>query len=296
MSETIPPVESAPMVGAEPPARRPSVLRRVFTRPSVIVASSVFAAVVLLAVLSPWILPDPAAIDGDHRLQPPQSGLWFGGDNFGRDVLARVVAGARSSLLVGVLTAVLAVLVGTSIALLSSMFRRVDLILMRIVDGIMAFPVIVLALSMLAILGPGLKTIIVCLVIVMSPGVTRVVRSTALVVAELPMIESARVLGASNLRILVKYILPSCVTPILIQSGIIFTVAIIIESGLSFIGAGLPPDVPSWGDSLATSRNYLDTAWWLWVFPGAALVIVVFAVNTIIDAMRDAFDPRNAER
>ena len=296
MSETKPSAESAPAAEPASSDRKPSVLRKVFRRPSVIVASSVLAAVILLALASPWILPDPAAIIGEHRLQPPQKGLWFGGDNFGRDVLSRVLAGARSSLLVGVLTAVAAVFVGTSIALLSSMFRRVDLILMRIVDGIMAFPVIVLALSMLAILGPGLKTIIICLVIVMSPGVTRVVRSTALVVAELPMIESARVLGASNLRILTKYILPSCVTPILIQSGIIFTVAIIIESGLSFIGAGLPPDVPSWGDSLATSRNYLDTAWWLWVFPGLALVTVVFAVNTVIDAMRDAFDPRNAER
>ena len=289
-------MDSAQSVELTDSARRPSVLQQIAKRPSVIAAAAVLAIIVMLALAAPWILADPAAIDGANRLQPPRSGLWFGGDNFGRDVLARVVAGARSSLLVGAITALLAVGIGTTIALLSSMFRRVDLLLMRLIDGIMAFPVIVLALSMLAILGPGLQTIIVCLVIVMSPGVTRVVRSTALVVAELPMIESARVLGASHLRILFKYILPSCVTPILIQSGIIFTVAIIIESGLSFIGAGLPPDVPSWGDSLATSRNYLDTAWWLWVFPGMALVTVVFAVNTIIDAMRDAFDPRNAGR
>lgn len=282
--------------GVEEVTPRPGPFRRAFAKPSVRVATAVLAIAFLAAVLSPWIVADPNSIVGADRLKPPSGKHWFGADNFGRDVFARVVVGGRSSMLVGTLTAAIALLVGTVVALVGSFYRKADLILMRFVDGIMAFPVVVLALSMLAILGPGLKTIVLCLGFVMFPGAARIIRSTALVVSELPMIESARVLGASNFRILRKYLLPACLTPIVIQAGIIFTVAIIVESALSFIGAGLPPDVPSWGESLATARNYLDTAWWLWVFPGLALVTVVLAVNTIVDALRDAFDPREAAR
>ncbi len=269
-----------------------STLQRLFQRKVVVVASIVLATIATLAILSPWVIADPNAIVGTDRLLPPSETYWFGTDNFGRDAFARVVVGAKSSMYVGAITALVATTLGTFIAILSSMFPRIDLILMRLVDGIMGFPILVLALSMLAILGPGIQTVVLCLIIVMFPGVTRIVRSTALVVAESPMIESARAIGASNWRIMRKYILPACVTPILIQAAIIFTVAIIVESGLSFIGAGLPPEVPSWGDSLATARNYLDTAWWLWVFPGAALVAVVLSVNLIVDALRDIFDPR----
>lgn len=275
---------------------RPGPLRIILRRPLVRLALGVLLFVIAVVVLSPWLIGDPNAIVGLDRLQGPSGRHWFGTDNFGRDVFARVFAGGRASMFIGLMTALVAVSLGVAIALVCSFFRAADLIIMRIVDGIMAFPVIILALSMLAIIGPGVSTIVLCLSVVMFPGVTRIVRSTALVVAELPMVDSARVLGANNWRILTKYILPSCMTPIVIQGGIVFTVAILIESGLSFIGAGLPPDVPSWGDSLATSRNYLDTAWWLWVFPGAMLITVVLAVNTVIDALRDAFDPREAGR
>lgn len=269
-----------------------SALQRLFQKKVAVVASIVLAAIAILAILSPWVIGDPNAIVGAERLVGPSWTHLFGTDNFGRDVFTRVIVGAKSSMFVGVITALVATTIGTFIAILSSMFPRIDLILMRLIDGIMGFPILVLALSMVAILGPGLQTVVICLIIVMFPGVTRVVRSTALVVAESPMIESARAIGASNLRIMRKYILPACLTPILIQAGIIFTIAIIVESGLSFIGAGLPPDVPSWGDSLATARNYLDTAWWLYTFPGIALVVVVLCVNVIIDSLRDIFDPR----
>ncbi len=273
---------------------RDSALKRLFQRKAAIVASITLATIAVLAILSPWVIADPNAIVGTDRLLPPSEIYWFGTDNFGRDNFARVVVGAKSSMFVGAVTALVATAIGTFVAILSSMFSKLDLVLMRLVDGIMGFPILVLALSMLAILGPGIQTVVLCLIIVMFPGVTRIVRSTALVIAESPMIESAKAVGASNLRIMRKYILPACVTPILIQAAIIFTVAIIVESGLSFIGAGLPPEVPSWGDSLATARNYLDTAWWLWLFPGAALVAVVLSVNLIVDALRDIFDPRES--
>lgn len=273
-----------------------SAFKFFLTRKSSVIASVILGVFLITSFLSPLIFPDPNLIVAKDRLLPPSARHFFGTDNFGRDVLVRVFAGGKSSVTVGLLTAIFAIILGTSIALVASSAPKFDLLLMRLIDGIMAFPIIILALSMLGILGPGMRTVIICLVFVMTPSVTRIVRSTALITAQLPMIDSARILGASKWRIMKKYILPACSTPILIQSGIIFTVAILIESGLSFIGAGLPPDVPSWGESLSNSRNYLQIAWWLWVFPGLALVLVVLCVNNLIDTFRDYLDPRGAQK
>lgn len=276
------------------PSRR--LWHRLTRRPGAIVAIVVLAIVVLGAIVGPLLLGDPNAFVGADRLRPPSGAHWFGTDNYGRDVFTQVVFGARSSLVVGLISGVGATLIGTIIAVLASTSRWFDLIVMRIVDGVMSFPVLVLALAMVAILGAGLVTVNICLIIVLFPGVTRVVRSTALVVAELPMLDAARAAGAGRPRILWRYVLPACVTPILVQGAIVFTVAILVESALSFIGAGLPPDVPSWGASLAASRSYLGTAWWMWLFPGAALVSTVLATNILIDDIRDLLDPRMTER
>lgn len=270
--------------------------RRLARRRGAVVALGVLLIIVIGAIFGPLLVGDPNAFVGTARLRPPTSGHWFGTDNYGRDVLAQVVYGARSSLLVGVVSGIGASVLGTAIALLASMSRWFDLVLMRIVDGVMSFPILVLALAMVAILGAGLVTVNICLVIVLFPGVARVVRSTALVVAELPMLDAARAAGCSKWRILWRYILPACLTPILVQGAIVFTVAILVESALSFIGAGLPPDVPSWGASLAASRSYLSTAWWMWAFPGGALVATVLATNVLIDNVRDLLDPRMTER
>lgn len=287
-------VEGAVMVTTT--AASPRLWRRLARRPGAMIAAAFLLIVVLGAIFGPLLVDDPNAFVGTARLQPPSPQHWFGTDNYGRDVLAQVVYGARTSLLVGVVSGVGATVLGTLIALLASMSRWFDLVVMRVVDGVMSFPILVLALAMVAILGAGLVTVNICLVIVLFPGVTRVVRSTALVVAELPMLDAARAAGAGRTRILLRYVLPACVTPILVQGAIVFTVAILVESALSFIGAGLPPDVPSWGASLAASRSYLSTAWWMWAFPGAALVGTVLATNVLIDDVRDLLDPRTTER
>ena len=266
--------------------------RRLIRRPSAIVALVVLVLIVVGAVVGPLLVVDPNAFSGLDRLKPPSPQHLFGTDNYGRDVFARVVYGARASLTVGVISGVGATALGTVVAIVAAMVRVIDLILMRVVDGVMSFPVLVLALAMVAILGPGLGTVNLCLIIVLFPTVTRVVRSTALVVAELPMIDAARAAGAGRTRILVRYILPASVTPILVQGAIVFTVAILVESALSFIGAGLPPDVPSWGASLASARSYLTQAPWMWLFPGGALVATVIATNVLIDRIRDLLDPR----
>lgn len=270
--------------------------RKLVRRRGAVIALVVLLIIVVGAIFGPLLVGDPNAFVGAARLRAPSAAHWFGTDNYGRDILAQVVYGARSSLLVGLVSGVGASLLGTAVALLASMSRWFDLLVMRIVDGVMSFPILVLALAMVAILGAGLVTVNICLVIVLFPGAARVVRSTALVVAELPMLDAARAAGCGKWRILWRYILPACVTPILVQGAIVFTVAILVESALSFIGAGLPPDVPSWGASLAASRSYLSTAWWMWAFPGAALVATVLATNVLIDNVRDMLDPRMTER
>lgn len=276
--------------------RPAGLLKRLLRRPGTAAAMAFFFLIVLAAIAAPLLVGDPNSFVATARLQPPSPAHWFGTDNLGRNVLARVVYGARASLLVGAVTCVLTTVIGTAIGIAASMFRPVDLIVMRIVDGVMSFPVIVLALALMAILGPGLITVVISMVVVFFPGVTRVVRSTALVVSELPMIDAAKSAGAGRSRVFFRYILPHCTTPVLVQAAIVFTAAVLVESALSFIGAGLPPDVPSWGAALAESRSYLANAWWMWCFPGLALIGTVLAVNIVIDSGRDILDPREVDQ
>ncbi|MFG1922018.1 ABC transporter permease [Cryptosporangium sp. NPDC048952] len=279
-------------VGRLLPAQRPAgVLRRVLRRRGAAVAAGLFVVIVLVAAIGPLVAGDPNAFDALARLQPPSPGHPFGTDNLGRDVAVRVLYGGQASLLVGASVSASSVAIGALIGVAAALFHPVDLVVMRIVDGIMSFPVIVLALSMVAILGAGLGTVITALTIVLVPSVARIVRGRALVVSRLPMIDAARMVGAGRWRIMTRYVLAHCVTPVLVQAAVVFTTAVLIESALSFIGAGLPPDVPSWGASLAESRNYLQSAWWMWLFPGLALLATVLCANVVIDAVRDVLDP-----
>lgn len=275
------------------PKKNVQAWRRILARPRVIVALACIVIVVGGAIVAPWVGANPNAFEATERLQPPSFEHLFGTDNLGRDVLSRTLFGARASLTVGIITSILVTVVGVTVGVCSAMFRWVDVVVMRIVDGVMSFPIIVLALAMAAILGARLGTVILALVIVLSPGMARIVRSSALVASELPMIDAARAIGSRQLRILWKYVLPHCLTPVLVQAAITFTVAVLVESALSFIGAGLPPDVASWGGALSEARSYLTSAVWMWGFPGLALVATVLSVNVIIDVVRDVLDPRD---
>jgi peptide/nickel transport system permease protein len=279
---------------ATPDVHRPGLLREVLRRKSIVVAGSLFVLIALVSFAGPYLVGDPNAFSALDRLSRPSAAHVFGTDNLGRDIAIRVLYGGRASLTVGFLVSVLSVLLGALVGIAASMYRPVDLVVMRIVDGVMSFPIIVLALSMMAILGPGIVTVVLALVIVMVPSVARIVRGRALVVSQLPMIDAARIAGAGRWRILLTYVLPHCLTPVLIQAGVVFTTAVLTESSLSFIGAGLPPGVPSWGASLAESRNYLQTAWWMWLFPGLALLATVLSANVVIDGVRQILDPRSA--
>jgi peptide/nickel transport system permease protein len=274
-----------------------SRLRLLLRNPTAVFSLTALALLIFAAAFAPLITHyNPLAISPAFRFRPPGLQHLFGTDHLGRDIFAIVLYGARTSLLVGAL--VMAVAMGSAVVLglLASFNRGLDAVLMRFVDGIMAFPGIVLATAATGYLGPSIETVVIALSIVLIAPALLVVRGQALVVRELPMIEAARAVGVPELRILTRYMLPAVISPILVQASFIFSAAVLGEAALSFIGLGVGPRDVSWGGALTEARNYVANAWWMLFFPGAALVVAILAVNLTGDALRDAFDPRSTRR
>lgn len=245
------------------------------------------------AILTPYA---PNALDTTRILNSPNLDNIFGTDHYGRDVFTRVAYGARISLGVGFLVILVVGITGSVVGLVSGYIRWVDNILMRAMDILMAFPGFVLAIGIMAILGPRLSNVVIALSIVYTPLVARVVRGTTLQLREFQYVEAARAIGGTNVRILSKHIFPNCVAPLTVQLTVIFAYAVLAEAGLSFIGAGVPPEVPSWGIVLSEGRNYLQTAPWIALFAGSAITITVLAVNLLGDGLRDITDPHLRNR
>jgi peptide/nickel transport system permease protein len=235
---------------------------------------------------------DPLLVRPEIRLARPGPEHRFGTDNFGRDLYSRTVYGARTSLLVGLSVALLAALAGTAMGLLGGYYQRVDLILMRIMDGMMAFPGIVLAVGIMAAMGPHVGNVVVALSIVQTPRVVRVVRSVVISLRNMQYVEAARCIGVSDLRMLCRHILPNCISPLVVQCTFIFSEAVLGEASLSFLGVGAPPEIPSWGVILGEARLYIRNAPWMMFLPGAALTLTVLALNLVGDGIRDWLDPR----
>ena len=255
-------------------------------------------AVILLLVLAaataaPWLTPyNPLTLDVPARLQAPGRAHPFGTDDFGRDIFSRVLFGARLSLLVGTLVTVSATAAGVIVGLAAGSNPRTDRILMRIMDGLMAFPDIVLAIALMATLGPSVRNVIIALGFVYTPRVARVVRASALVIVNQEYVEAARAMGASRARILARHILANSVSPMNVQATFIAAYAMLGEAALSFLGVGVPPQVPTWGGIIASGQVYLRQAAWISVFPGAAIILSVLALNLLGDGLRDFLDPR----
>ncbi|WP_207459264.1 ABC transporter permease [Azospirillum sp. SYSU D00513] len=269
------------------------LLRQLLRRPLVVVALVLLAAILAVAALAPWIMPyNPMKMDIIGRLKPPTAAHWFGTDEFGRDVLSRVMQGARLSLLVGVLVVAVAALLGTLLGLAAGYLRALDGALMRLTDALMAFPDILLAIAFMAALGPSLYNVVLALGIVYTPRVARVVRAASLVVREMPYVEAATALGCSTPRIVFLHILPNLLSPIVVQATFIFASAILTEAALSFLGVGVPPTTPTWGNMIAGAQQYFRQADWLVLFPGLAIVLTVLALQIVGDGLRDALDPR----
>ena len=263
---------------------------RVFARRNVTLVAGTFALLLLVAsaVGAPlWTVTDPQQMSPLVRLQAPNAAHLFGTDHFGRDILARTLYGGRISLRVGVIVALLALGVGTGVGLVSGFYRALDTVVMRVVDGLMAIPSILLALALMALVRASVETVIAALVVPEIPRVVRVVRAQVLSLREQTMVEGARAIGAGVPRVLLRYILPALVAPLIVQGSHICASAILVESYLSFLGAGTPPHIPSWGNIMAEGRAYVQLGVWIILFPGLFLMLTVLSINLIGDGLRD---------
>jgi peptide/nickel transport system permease protein len=259
----------------------------------VMVSAALLLVIAVLALGAPWFASfdpnDTAVLD---RLKAPSAAHLLGTDELGRDLYARIVHGARYSLAIAALTALGSVIAGTLLGLVAGFFRRLDTPLMRLVDAMMSFPDILLAIALVAILGPSLLNVVLALVLVYTPRVARVVRASTLVVRELLFVEAVRALGVRTSRILWRHILPNLLSPILVQVSFIFAYAILAEAGLSFLGVGVPPEIPTWGTMVAGSQQYADRAFWVVLFPGLAIILTALSLQILGDGVRDLLDPK----
>jgi peptide/nickel transport system permease protein len=278
---------------ASPIARLAVAVRR---NPTVALGALLLATLVVMTLVAPLIAGDPFRQAPINRLRPPSERFWFGTDQFGRDVFSRTVYGGRVSLIVGFAVAALASLIGLAIGLVCGYFRRIDGVVMRIMDGIMAIPSILLAIALITLTRPGLGIVIVAILIPEVPRVVRVVRSVVLSIRTQPYIESAIAGGTRNARLLTRHVLPNTLAPLIVQATYVCASAMLIEAGLSFLGAGVPPEIPSWGNIIAQGRTFFQIAPWSILIPGAFLATTVLAVNMLGDGLRDRLDPRLARR
>lgn len=260
--------------------------------PTVLVGGLVVLVLAVIALLAPVIAPyPPLEMNIVDRLQAPSAAHWLGTDEFGRDVLSRIIYGSRISMGVGFAVVAIASVVGMVLGICSAFYKALDNMIMRVNDGLMAFPEILLAIAIVAALGPGKSNVVIALCIVYSPLVARVVRSVAIVEREKTYVEAMKVLGAGSWRIMTRHILPNCMAPFIVQITFIFAQTIIVEASLSFLGAGTPPQFPSWGNILSEGVVVMQEAWWITVFPGLVILVLVLALNLLGDGLRDMLDP-----
>jgi peptide/nickel transport system permease protein len=265
--------------------------------PTALIGGAILIAMVAIAIAAPWLgTVDPLAVFPSKRLHPPSAESWLGTDMLGRDVYSRVVYGARVSLIVGLAVAALSTLLGLAIGLVTGYVRRLDAVVMRVMDGLMSIPSVLLAIALMALTKASIGNVIVAITLAEMPRVVRLVRSLVLSLREQPYVEAAIAAGTTLPRILVRHILPNIVAPLLVQGTYVCGSAMITEAILSFIGAGTPPNIPSWGNIMAEGRSLVQIAGYLIIFPGICLSLTVLAVNLLGDGMRDALDPRLARR
>jgi peptide/nickel transport system permease protein len=275
-----------------------AALKDAFRRhPTAIAGGVVLLLMLVVALAAPWLgTVDPQAVAPLKRLKPPSEAYWFGSDMLGRDVYSRVVYGTRVSLSIGLAVALVSTLLGLSIGLVTGFVRPVDAVVMRIMDGLMSIPPVLLAIALMALTRASVGNVIIAISLAEVPRVVRLVRSLVLTLREEPYVDAAIAAGSRLPRILVRHILPNTMAPLLVQGTYVCASAMITEAILSFIGAGTPPNIPSWGNIMAEGRSLFQIAGYLIFFPGLCLSLTVLAVNLLGDGMRDALDPRLARR
>ena len=263
------------------------------SNPNMAIGLFILILAVLMAAFSPIIATDePKALDPVNRLQAPSAEAFFGTDSVGRDVYSRTIYGSRLSLAIGASVTVLTILAGVVIGIVSGYYKLADNIVMRFMDGLMAFPSFLLAIALVALLGASFQNVVIALSVVETPRVVRIVRGSVLSLRERQYVEGALAVGARPLRILFTHIFPNLVAPLTVQATFVFALAILVEAGLSFLGAGVPPDVPSWGNMMGDANLLKQLAPWMIFFPGLFLSLTVLGANLLGDGLRDTLDPR----
>jgi peptide/nickel transport system permease protein len=282
------------ITAAAPPAGVVARAKRFIRRQPTFVAGLVVLALMLVAAVAAplWWTRDPLQMRPVERLRSPSAQHWFGTDHFGRDVYSRTMYGTRISLSVGAAVSVVGLTLGTALGLVIGFYRRLDAVVMRVMDGLMAIPAILLALALMALMRASVRNVIIALVIPEIPRVIRLVRASVLSLREHMMVEAARALGVRTPRILLRYILPGLVAPLIVQATYVGASAILFEAALSFLGAGTPPHIPSWGNMMAEGKTYVQLAFWIILFPGLFLALTVLAINLVGDGLRDLLDVR----
>ncbi len=262
-------------------------------RLTLVLGGALTAVVVFLAVAAPWLTDaDPNRVNAVPRLEAPGPGRGLGSDDLGRPLWSRIVYGARLSLTIGLSVMVGVTLTGSALGLAAGYSPRLDRLLMRVMDGLMAFPDVLLAIGLMAVLGPRVSNVMVALTVVYTPRMARVVRATALVAGESVFVDAARALGASDARILLRHVLPNCLGPAVVQATFTFAYAVLTEAALGFLGVGAPPQLASWGTIISEGRLLVREASWLTILPGVAIVLTVVGLNLMGDGLRDYLDPR----
>lgn len=268
-------------------------MRRLLANRSVVVGGALVAIVLLAALFADVLAPhNPLRSNVRARLEAPSLVYWLGTDHFGRDVLSRILFGARLSMTIGLFVVIATAIFGTLIGAIAGYFRKLDNPIMRLMDAFMAFPAILLAITVAAVLGASVTNVVIALAVATIPHTARIVRASVLVIREMEYVEAARALGASDLRILLRHVLINALAPLIVRLTYVFAIAILAEAVLSFIGVGPPPPTPSFGNIIANGRDYIAQAPWVTVFPGLAIVIAVLGLNLLGDGLRDVLDPR----
>ena len=293
-----PATDSVKNVAGAPPVSsghwwRHEVVRRMLSHRTFMIGAVLFFTVLVVTLLAPWIAQvDPLKVSMRNSFKPPSANFWFGTDNLGRDLLSRVLYGGRASLLIGFVVVIVNAVAAVGIGAVAGYFRRLDNPVMRVMDALMAFPAILLALGIAAALGPSMANAMIALAVVAIPGNARLVRSTFLVIREMTYVEAATAAGARPMRIIMKHILPNCMAPLVVALSFTFAYAVLAEAVLSFLGVGTPPPAPSWGGIIAEGRYYLSDAPWIILIPGGMLAVTVLSLNLLGDGLRDVLDPK----
>ena len=274
----------------------PSIFKIIYGNKGLMTGLVILAVLTLIALFGPIFTDSPTSINPMIRIKPPSADMWFGTDPLGRDIFARSIWGGRISLSVGVAVAGVAVGFGLVLGLLAGYIRVLDAIIMRVMDGLMAIPGILLAIALISLTGASLFTVIVAITIPEIPRVVRLVRSVVLTVREEAYVEAAIAAGTKLPSIMIRHILPNTIAPLIVQATYVCASAMLTESILGFLGAGIPPEIPSWGNIMSEGRTYFQLCPWIIFFPGVALGVTVMSVNIVGDGLRDTLDPRIAKK